>query len=353
MKKRYVVASALILSLGLFACDHSPDGTTRPDPMICKGTSCIDFVSCETDDECPDAKMCVEGQCVALSFPICEGESCIDPWSCATNDDCPDKSACVEGRCLVPSEGGCRSDTECLDGGICVDDACTEHGCAADAECPDGKRCVEGECQPTAVFYFPPTAPSPPENFVIAQQPTRGRITPMTTTIEFPPNPENVPCPIDRWSIPDWAKQRIRDAVGVENPLVRHCAAIERLDLSRCKKNNLSQWVCVEGTIQDTDLGIQHLEWLSYFSGLNELDLSFNQISDIRTLEHLVNLDELNLGFNLLTGALPLICNSGLGRGDRVTLINNCLTEAWIQRLRERGISLVTHPQDLDRCIAP
>ena len=103
--------------------------------------------------------------------------------------------------------------------------------------------------------------------------------------------------------------------------------------------------------------GLKRLEILSLFdnqipdvsalSGLRQLrvlSLSRNQISDLSPLAGLSNLEKLHLDDNLITDISPLVENLGIGRGDRVDLWGNPLSEeafnVQVGALRERGVEV-------------
>ena len=70
---------------------------------------------------------------------------------CQTDDDCDDGLICVEGECVEDtSSTGCETDEDCPSGFNCVDGECVEDtsstGCSTDADCPSGFSCIDGEC---------------------------------------------------------------------------------------------------------------------------------------------------------------------------------------------------------------
>ena len=87
---------------------------------------------------------------------------------------------------------------------------------------------------------------------------------------------------------------------------------------------------------------ISDLTPLRNLSNLRELYLATNQIQDISVLEYLTNLNRIRLWDNQITDILPLVKNSGLGKGDLVSLQGNPLSEKsineYIPILRSRGV---------------
>lgn len=86
---------------------------------------------------------------------------------------------------------------------------------------------------------------------------------------------------------------------------------------------------------------------ISALAGMTKLErcyLEDNQIEDISALEYCVNLQMLVLSSNQITDILPLVDNTGLGRGDLVSLDNNPLNEKsineYIPALEARGVTV-------------
>lgn len=86
--------------------------------------------------------------------------------------------------------------------------------------------------------------------------------------------------------------------------------------------------------------------------GLNELDLSYNQIVDISSLATMTALDHLSLRSNLITDISSLVANAGIGAGDTLILIDNCLDlspgstdMSNISELLDRGVNVIYETQ--------
>ena len=111
---------------------------------------------CEDDSDCPDCKVCVDGDCVPKSCTdnkdcgpgcICvDGECKPEPEGkpCSDDEDCPEGQICVDGECKTPE---CKGDEDCPPGLICVDGECLSAPCKDDEDCPPGMICVDGECK--------------------------------------------------------------------------------------------------------------------------------------------------------------------------------------------------------------
>jgi Cys-rich repeat protein len=99
---------------------------------ICVGTCCTSH-----------PEICGAGQTCDLSVGFCV-------YACTADSDCPQGGTCVDGACL-PEEtgtggtgggtGGCVSDSDCPTGQLCDDSMCISVPCASDADCPDGDAC--------------------------------------------------------------------------------------------------------------------------------------------------------------------------------------------------------------------
>ena len=71
---------------------------------------------------------------------------------------------------------------------------------------------------------------------------------------------------------------------------------------------------------------VSDLSPLAGLTNLTWLGLTTNSIVDISALESLVNLEELYLEDNSITDFSALVNNSGLGKGDKVLVSGNPLT---------------------------
>jgi hypothetical protein len=112
---------------------------------------------CQSDGDCPDGQVCLEGQCLAQGIPCGPNGQCpagqfcgvagFCESGCASNDDCPPPSTCDRGQCRMPQ--ACGRDLDCpasyvCEGGSCsFTDACSRSSdCGvANAACV-GSRCV-------------------------------------------------------------------------------------------------------------------------------------------------------------------------------------------------------------------
>ena len=95
------------------------------------------------------------------------------------------------------------------------------------------------------------------------------------------------------------------------------------------------------------DISINKIEDVSFLSGLTnlrDLGLTHNKIEDVSFLSGLTNLTKLYLFRNSITDLLPLVANTGLGRGDKVDVRNNPLSDqsrnVYIPALRSRGVTV-------------
>jgi len=132
---------------------------------------------CTKSAECPLAKICTGGACVAGCTDsydcelgtICTAGQCAA--GCVSSLDCPSAKTCVAGQCKVPPPPpSCTKDSECVLGKICTASACVtgcrdsfdcalgsictagqcKVGCATSLDCPSTKSCVAGQCKTCA-----------------------------------------------------------------------------------------------------------------------------------------------------------------------------------------------------------
>ncbi len=79
-------------------------------------------------------------------------------------------------------------------------------------------------------------------------------------------------------------------------------------------------------------------------TNLTQLNLWFNQISDVSPLAFLTNLTQLNLLGNQISDISALVENSGLSDGDLVFLKDNPLSatsvNVYIPQLEQRGVNV-------------
>ena len=101
---------------------------------------------------------------------------------------------------------------------------------------------------------------------------------------------------------------------------------------------------------------ISNLTGLQFAVNLTILNLEGNAISDISPLTNLTNLKWVQLPNNNIADISPLVANTGLGRGDRINLRQNPLTDASIHThgptLLNRGVTvesehIVIEPVDI------
>lgn len=98
----------------------------------------------------PDGACLVDGEC--LTGEICSGGRCrVPPPECRSDADCA-----MDLYCPVPGEPcrfrptRCAVDDDCAAGDVCLDGRCGPRPqCVDDGGCPDG-RCVDGRCVPDA-----------------------------------------------------------------------------------------------------------------------------------------------------------------------------------------------------------
>ena len=81
---------------------------------------------------------------------------------------------------------------------------------------------------------------------------------------------------------------------------------------------------------------------LASLTNLTDLSLGYNAIADISPLASLTNLNELGLENNVISDLSPLVANMGLGRGDKVVVDDNPLSDisinTHIPALEDRGV---------------
>jgi hypothetical protein len=87
----------------------------------------------------------------------------------------------------------------------------------------------------------------------------------------------------------------------------------------------------------------------SDLEGLTSLSASERNISDLTGLEYCTNLTELDLRYNEISDISPLVQNAGLGEGDTIYLQGNPLNwdsiNVYIPELRGRGVTVVYDEQ--------
>jgi len=87
----------------------------------------------------------------------------------------------------------------------------------------------------------------------------------------------------------------------------------------------------------------------SDLKGLISFAASEKNIADLTGLEHCTNLTELDLGYNQISDISPLVQNEGFGEGDAIYLQGNPLSwesvNIYIPELRGRGVTVVYDEQ--------
>jgi len=106
-------------------------------------------------------------------------------------------------------------------------------------------------------------------------------------------------------------------------------------ELTSLKELNISWSHPVDGLFQLSDL-----------KQMSELTAEYSTIEDLGPLRGLTSLEALNLKHNNISDLGPLLGNTGVGNGDRVTLLSNpidCDVQASnMQVLKDRGVILET-----------
>lgn len=139
LDKRFILASALVLGLGLGfqACSSDDDD---------------DNTSCTTNADCKDTAkpVCTAGQCVAQTDK-CDGKKAGD--ACDTGKTCQADDAGTLSCKETSSEGGdreCYISSQCAEGKLCAGGKCIAQSAAAACEktedCGSDMRCDNGYC---------------------------------------------------------------------------------------------------------------------------------------------------------------------------------------------------------------
>jgi hypothetical protein len=153
---------------GVCEASGNDDCTVNSDCVVSAGESglccagqCVTTECCGTGDtvNCGNFRICTAaGVCEDVEEPECESD-----------DDCEDPLVCVQGACVT---GGtpCEDDTDCVaeqagEGAICCAGFCREIECCIDdedpnARCPDGTSCFEGVCDEIDNGGGTPTLPN-------------------------------------------------------------------------------------------------------------------------------------------------------------------------------------------------
>ena len=126
-------------------------------------------MGCATNAQCPQGSVCHNGECIDPCTVVkcgqnteCSAETGIAicscqqgfhgdpnqecsrsieiPIGCRTDSDCGVGKLCLNGNCI-----GCRADADCGFGKACLNGKCV--GCRTDSDCGVGKACLNSECE--------------------------------------------------------------------------------------------------------------------------------------------------------------------------------------------------------------
>jgi hypothetical protein len=177
MDRRIVVAGVLacqgLLGSTLVGCGEGETGGGAQNVVPAQKSRRGE--TCSSRNDCTDGLSCVQSRCIADDYPVeptakecvlvecaTEADCCADfvpDFSCAEYDSqcqlgdqfycdlyqdvCVCSAACVEERCVAQG-AGCTSDAEC-GGFFCEAGACVQ--CRSNENCTDGLLCVNNACQ--------------------------------------------------------------------------------------------------------------------------------------------------------------------------------------------------------------
>ena len=113
-------------------------------------------------------------------------------------------------------------------------------------------------------------------------------------------------------------------------------ARLTRLEVLALSHNAIKDLSALSGLTGLVELWLEEnrVVDLSPLAGLRELeflDLRFNAVVDVAPLENLTNLDYLDLSHNRIADLKPLAANDGLGKGDRIDVRGNPLTDESVE----------------------
>jgi len=140
--------------------------------------------------------------------------------------------------------------------------------------------------------------------------------------------------------------ENITDLSGLE-----HCINLQVLHLSFQQVSDISSLSSLANLEQLSLAGnrVSDISPLSKLTKLQVLDLAGNQINDLSPLSNLTNLKWLDLTGNQISDISPLANNSGISKGDKITLelnpLNDEAYEVCIPALQERGVSVLFDPR--------
>ena len=108
--------------------------------LVCETTGgenekeCQPGITCETDEDCSDGRVCIDGFCRVPEPPPCESD-----------EDCPEGEVCRNGVCRRPIPPECETDLDCPANAICDDGVC-RRVCTDDGDCTAPAVCRSGIC---------------------------------------------------------------------------------------------------------------------------------------------------------------------------------------------------------------
>ena len=113
-------------------------------------------------------------------------------------------------------------------------------------------------------------------------------------------------------------------------------ARLTRLEVLALSHNAIKDLSALSGLTGLVELWLEEnrVVDLSPLAGLRELeflDLGSNAVVDVAPLENLTNLDYLDLSHNRIADLKPLAANDGLGKGDRIDVRGNPLTDESVE----------------------
>ncbi len=131
---------------------------------------------------------------------------------------------------------------------------------------------------------------------------------------------------------------------------IEHCKNLQELVLWKNKISDISPLNSL-ANLQLLNLWDNQISDISPLSGLTKLKslgLGGNQIIDTSPLGGLTNLQRLHLNRNQISDISPLLNNPGIGKGDKVSLRGNPLSDYSINnlipKLEESGVNLSYAP---------
>lgn len=129
---RFASAAVVVASVGLLfqGCGGGADETTASGDELQQQAR----RRCKSDSDCHNGLVCVSGYCAA-------------PKACHSNADCPAGEVCTGGKCQnppppppPPPSGGCQTEHDCANGGLCQSGTCVASACNQRASGKTGIR---------------------------------------------------------------------------------------------------------------------------------------------------------------------------------------------------------------------